>query len=76
VLGRSPVPRNTVSVDEPQVPFRTPRIVLIRGSGAILNTNLSTFLPSWMSRVRVSSPAPLLDFEFGWRLLVHCLMEG
>src|ERR1039458_1215990 len=55
VLGRPPVPGNTVPVGEPQVPLRTPRIVLIRGSGAILNTNLSTFLPSWMSRIS-SSP--------------------
>ena len=46
VLGRSvPVPGDTVTVGEPQFLFRTSRIALIRGSGPILNTTLSTFLP-------------------------------
>ena len=58
MLGRSvAVPGNTVPVDGSQVTFRTARIVLISGHGASANTILSTFLPSWMSRVRAPSPA-------------------
>jgi hypothetical protein len=55
-----------------------PNLVLLQGFSVPLNSNTGGLLPSWMPRVRVSSPAPcppyLVEYRIGVDAAVYELL--